>query len=85
MVRALAGTEMYLLMWNSCNAAGDADELRHDVAEVDDDQQQHQDEGHAQAELFADEIAQALAGDGSHAGTHFLHHQQGDGDGDHGP
>ena len=41
--------------------------------------------GHAQPELFADQVAQAFAGDRPHAGAHFLHHQQSHGDGDHGP
>ena len=36
-------------------------------------------------EFFADEIAQALAGDRAHAGAHLLHHDQGDRDRDHGP
>ena len=67
------------------HAAGDAGELSHDIAKVDHHQQQHQQERHAQAELFPDEVAQALAGDGSHAGTHFLHHQQSHRDRDHSP
>ena len=67
------------------HAAGNAGKLRHDVAEVDHHQQQHQQERHAQPELFTDEITQAFAGYRAHACTHFLHHQQSHGDGDHGP
>ena len=65
--------------------AGDADEFGDHVGVVDHDQQHHEDEGDAQAELFADEIAEALAGDHAHAGAHLLHHDEGDGDGNHGP
>ncbi len=67
------------------HAAGNADELRHDVAEVDHNQQQHQQERHAQPKLFADQVAQALAGHRPHARAHFLHHQQSHSDGNHGP
>ena len=45
------------------HAAGDARELRHDVGEVDGDQQDHDHEGDAEAELFADKVAEAFAGD----------------------
>jgi len=38
-----------------------------------------------QAELLADQVAQALAGDHAHAGAHLLHHNQRDGDGNDGP
>ncbi len=67
------------------HAAGDAGELGDDVAEVDDDEQDHDDEGHAEAELFADEVAEALAGDDAHAGAHLLHDDEREGDGDHRP
>ena len=67
------------------DGAGDSDEFRDDVVEVDHHQQDHHDERHAQAELLADEVGEALAGDGAHARAHFLHHDQGDRDRYHGP
>ena len=67
------------------HAARDAGELGDDVAEVDDDEQDHHDEGHAEAELFADEVAEAFAGDDAHAGAHLLHDDEREGDGDHRP
>ena len=42
-------------------------------------------EGHAEAELFADEIAEAFAGDDAHARAHLLHDDQRERDRDHGP
>ena len=65
--------------------AGDADEFRDHVGEVDDYKQHHEDEGDAQAELLADQVAQALARDHAHAAAHLLNHDERDGDGDHGP
>ena len=76
---------MYLLTPEELHAAGDAGELGCDVAEVGEDEQDHGEEGDAEAELFADEVAEAFAGDGAHAGAHLLHDDEGDGDGDHGP
>ena len=46
---------------------------------------EHHEKRDAQAEFFADQIAQALAGDGAHAGAHLLHHDQRQRDRDHGP
>ena len=65
--------------------SGDADEFRHHVGVVDHHQQHHEHKGEAQAELLADQVAEALAGDHAHAGAHLLHHDQGDGDGNHRP
>ena len=65
--------------------AGDTDELGDHVGVIDYDQQHHKDKGEAQAELLADKIAETLAGDHAHAGTHLLHHDERDGDGNHGP
>ncbi len=67
------------------HARGEAGELGRDVAEVGESEDDHGEEGHAQAELFADEIGEAFAGDGAHARGHFLHHDQRDGGGDQGP
>ena len=39
----------------------------------------------AQAELFADEVGEPLAGDGAHAGAHFLGDDEHHGDGQQGP
>ena len=58
---------------------------RDHVAEVDDDQADHHEKGDAESELLANQIAQALAGDGAHAGGDLLHHDQRHGDRDHGP
>ena len=65
--------------------AGDADELGDHVGVVDHHQQHHEHERDAQAEFFADEVAEAFAGDHAHAGAHLLHHDERDGDGNHGP
>ena len=45
----------------------------------------HGEERHAQAELFADQIGEAFAGDRAHARGHFLHHDQRDGGRDQRP
>ncbi len=66
-------------------AAGDAGELRHHVAEVGDDQPQHHEKRDPQSVLFADEVAEPFSGDRAHAGRHFLHDDEGDGHGDHDP
>ena len=65
--------------------AGNADELGDDVGVIDHHQQHHEHEGDAQAELLADEVAEALARDHPHAAAHLLHHDERDGDGNHGP
>ena len=65
--------------------SGDADELRDHVGVVDHHQQDHQHKGEAQPELLADQVAEALARHHAHAGAHLLHHDQRDGDGNHGP
>ena len=66
-------------------AAGDAGELGDHIAEVGDDQAEHHEERDAEAVLFANEIAQAFAGDRAHARRHLLHHDQRDGHGNHHP
>ena len=75
---AASGTTMYFDDAEQLEAARDAGELRHDVAEVRDDEREHQEERHAEAELLADEIAQALAGDRAHPRRHLLHDDQRD-------
>ena len=45
----------------------------------------HHEERDAESEFLANQIAQALAGNGAHAGGNLLHHDQRHGDGDHGP
>ncbi len=67
------------------HAAGDSGKLRNDVAEIDDDEKHHHQESDAEAELFTDEVAEALAGDDAHAGAHLLDDDEGEGDGDHHP
>ncbi len=66
-------------------AGGDANKFRYHVAEVGDQNSEHHQKRDAQAELFADQIAQALAGHRAHAGGHLLHHDQRECDRDHGP
>ena len=66
-------------------AARHAGEVGDDVAEVGDDQRQHQEERQPEAEFLANQIAQPLARDGAHARDHFLHHDQRDRDRNHGP
>ena len=58
---------------------------RHDVAEVGDDEREHQEERDAEAELLANQVAQALAGDRAHPRRHLLHDHQRDRDRDHRP
>ena len=69
----------------SDEAARDAGKLGDHVAEVGDDKARHEQKGDAEAELFADEIAEPLAGDGTHAGGHLLDHDEGQGHGNHDP
>ena len=76
---------MYLLTWKSCMASGDAGELRRDVAEVDQHEEDKYEQRGAKAELFANEVAETFAGDRAHARAHLLHDDERDGDGDHGP
>ena len=59
---------------------GDAGELGHDVGEVDQHQQGHQQESDAQAEFLADQIGQPFAGHRAHAGAHFLGNDEDYGD-----
>ena len=65
--------------------ACDAGEIGHDVAEVRDDQRQHQEERHAEAEFLPDQIAQAFPRRGPHACRHLLHDDQRGRDRNHGP
>src|SRR5262249_36421106 len=67
------------------HAGGDADEFRDYVKEIDGDQKAHHQERGAKAILFTDEIAQSLAGNGAHAGTHLLHNDQRQGNGKKAP
>ena len=67
------------------HGAGNANKLSDHVGEVDHHQQHHQHKGEPETELLADQVAQAFAGDHAHAGAHLLHHDQGNGDGKHGP
>ena len=83
--RGRSGTTMYRDDAEQLEAARDAGELRHDVAEVRDDEREHQEERDAEAELLADQVAQPLAGDRAHARRHLLHDDQRDRDRDHRP
>src|ERR1035441_7728152 len=64
---------------------GHAGEFGHHVGQVSQHQDTHQQEGDAQAELFADEVGEALAGDGAHAGTHLLDDDERHGNGHQSP
>src|ERR1039458_10384453 len=64
---------------------GHTGEFGHHVGHIGQHQHAHQQEGDAQAELFADEGGEALAGDGAHAGTHFLDDDERHRDGQPGP
>src|ERR1035441_924661 len=64
---------------------GHAGEFGHHVGQVSQHQDAHQQEGDAQAELFADEVGEALAGDGAHAGTHLLDDDERHGNGHQSP
>ena len=68
-------------MQRSC----DADELGNDVGKVDHHQHQHQQKCQPQAELFADQAGEALAGNYTHPRVHLLDDRERYGDGDHGP
>ncbi len=53
---AASGTEMYFEMPKSLKATRNPYKLRHDVAEVRDDERDHQQKGRPQAELFTNDI-----------------------------
>src|SRR5207245_6494591 len=67
------------------HAASDSGELRHDVAEVHDHQQDHDNEGHPEAKLLADEVAEALACHDAHTSAHLLDDDERQRDGNHRP
>ena len=66
-------------------AGGDAGELGDGIAHVGQKQGDHDVEGDLDAEGFADQVRQPLAGDRPHAGAHLLDDDQRDGGGDHHP
>ena len=66
-------------------AAGDSGKLSHYIAEVDDQDTDHHEEGNAEAKLFPDEVAETLAGYGTHASRDLLDHDQRQGGGNHRP
>ena len=53
-----------------------ARELRHGRAEVGDEEGEHRERRHLEAELLADQRRQTLAGHGPHARAHLLGHRQ---------
>ena len=63
----------------------DAGEFGDGVAEVDGQSRDHDEEGGAEAEFFADQVGEAFAGDHAHARAHFFGDVEGDGHGDQGP
>ena len=79
------GTEMYLETPNNSRPPCNTRKLAHDVAKVGEDQPNHHHEGDADSVFFPDQVAEALAGNGAHAGTHLLNHDQRDDGGQHGP
>jgi hypothetical protein len=66
-------------------ASSDAEEFGDHIAEIDDHERKHHEEGRANAKLFADKVAESLACGRAHARAHLLDHDQGDRDGQHGP
>ena len=66
-------------------AGSNPDKLCHHIAEIGDQNPKHHQKRDTQSEFLADQVAQALAGHGPHAGTHLLHHDQRDRNRDHGP
>ena len=67
------------------HGCGHAGKFGDDVAKVHEEAGDHHEEGGAEAELLADEIGEALAGDHGHARTHLLGDVEGDGHGNERP
>ena len=55
---------------------GSTGELGHDVRPVGDQQHDHREEGPADPEVVADQVAESLPRDGAHARRHLEHHHQ---------
>ena len=66
-------------------AEGNAGKFADDIAEIYDHQRKHHQECWADAELLADQIAQAFTGGRAHSRRHLLDDNQRDGDRDHRP
>ena len=79
------GTATYLLMPKICIDGSNTGEFGDDVAEIDKETGDHDEEGGAETEFFTDEIGEAFAGDDAHAGAHFHGDVEGDGHGNEGP
>ena len=63
----------------------DTGKLRHDVGEIQNDQQDHRKERDTQAEFFTDQVGKAFTGYRAHARTHFLGNDQRHGNRQQGP
>jgi hypothetical protein len=66
-------------------AARNPGEFADDVAEIHQHQQDHDDYRDAKPEFLANQVAQSLAGHGTHAGAHFLDDDERQGHRNHGP
>src|SRR5215468_1463664 len=64
---------------------GNPSEFSDHIAEIRDQNADHHEESNAQPKLFTDQVAESFARYRPHAGGHLLHHNQGQGDGNHGP
>ena len=67
------------------HGGGDAGKFGDDVGEVDEEAGDHDEKCGAEAELFADQVGEAFAGDHAHARAHFFGDVERDGHGDEGP
>jgi len=76
---------MYRLMWNSSSELAMPANSAITLVMLAEHEQGHHEKRQAQAELFADEVGEALARDGAHARAHFLRDDENQGDGQEGP
>src|ERR1700721_1036521 len=66
-------------------AGGYPYEFSDDIPEIGDQDPDHHEKRDAETVFLPKQITQPLAGHGAHTGTHFLHHDQGESDRNHGP
>ena len=64
---------------------GNAGEFGDDVAEIDEEADDHDEESGAETEFFTDEVGEAFSGDDTEASAHFFGDVESDGHGDEGP
>ena len=76
---------MYLLIAKNPETGRQPGKLGRDIAEIGETEHQHGEKRHTQPEFFPNQIGKTLAGNGPHAGRHFLHDNERDGGGNQGP